>query len=186
MKNNISEREKINTLEWFQKIFATIFEKKELFMKGFSKAREEYPELCFLLQIYSGYFQYLVRWQKSHSRRKRYSAGSKESELPFPPTIPFLPFPPFPPKVPIEKFLEELNKIAVAELKEISERMKECREQVRTCREIMRDFKAAAACVQSYTENLPQSDEEWEEYNGCLENLQIYTSEMEANGCLLS
>ncbi len=180
MKNSTSEREKISALEWFQKTFAIIFEKRELIMKDFSKAREEYPELGFLLQIYSGYFQYLVQWQKAHSRRKRYSTGLEEREIPFPSGLPF-----FPPKIPIDKRLEEINEIAEAELMEISERMKIYRTRVRICGDIVRDFKAAAACVRRYTKTLPQNDEEWNEFSQCLENLQKYASEMEANGCSL-
>ncbi len=49
--------------------------------------------------------------------------------------------------------------------------------------DLKRDYKHALECINQYIDNLPQSDEEWEEFHNWFQDLERYASEAEAMNC---
>ena len=80
-------------------------------------------------------------------------------------------------------FLKELEEWSEALLEAGVRWAAENREEVRTCYEVKRDYQRALECINRYTDNLPQSDEEWDELHDCLQDLERYASDAEAMNC---
>ncbi len=165
--------EKIPAMSWFNTIFKSFNSDKSL-VKDLEKAKKEYPKLMSVFELQSTYTRYLARGYKALTRQF-------QNEIPYPDPINI--FPPIEERRALFEILKaQLDEIAQAELEYISGLEKEL-VRVRTCRDINRDYNRAANCVESFNENKPETEEQWDKFHQCLDDLSKYAIEQEQNNC---
>jgi len=167
------KHEKIPAMSWFNTIFKSFNSDKSL-VKDLENAKKEYPKLMSVFELQSTYTRYLARGYKALTRQF-------QNEIPYPDPINI--FPPIKERRELFEIIKaQLDEIAQAEIEYFAGLEKEL-VLVRTCSDINRSYKIAAKCVAKYIENTPVTDEEWDEFHQCLDNLSNIAIEKEQNNC---
>lgn len=164
-----------STLKMFKHSFKQLKRNEKLLRSQISKAEMDYPLVVLTLTFVSLYGRfierfYLSRFQRAHKDRPIPDGGGENILT-------------WPPEIEAKDIFQQLKEWSDALIEAGAEYERDTRIEVRACPIIRQDYHAAETCVQKYMENLPQSDEEWNEYLNCLENLSLYASEMRSHNC---
>ena len=175
IKVKTQKTESHSTLRVFKHAFEQLRRNEKMLSPQLRKAKLEYPIVVLALDLVSAYGRfteryYLDRFRKTFKDRPL-PDGNGENILIWPPE----------PKA--KDIFQQLEEWSDALIQAGAEYERDTRTEVRACPIIRQDYRGAEACVQRYVENPPQSEEEWDEYLNCLENLSLYASEMRSHNC---
>lgn len=178
--------EKIQMEQWFNDTFANLERDKDAHTGDLENAKKQFPKLMAGYELLEIYARFLYRKSKAMTRGlvswRPIPDGDDNPPFPWPP----FPWPPIKERTPIiegQPIDHELQDWMEANLAEGARRAAEQQEVVRFCSDVERELKAASNCVQRFSARLPQSEEEWDEFNRCISDVKRLASEAEALGC---
>lgn len=162
-------------LQLFKHAFMQLRRNEKLLLSQLNKAESDYPLLVLALSLTSTYGRFIERFYLNRFTRSAIDRpvpnGDVEAILTWPPEIE------------VKDIFQQLEEWSNAMIEAGAEFERDTRTEVRACPIIRQDYSAAEACVERYIENPPQTDEEWNEYLGCLEKLSLHASEMRSHNC---
>lgn len=179
-------KEKIQLEQWFNRTFANLERDKDTLTSDLENAKKQFPKLMAAYQLLEIYSRFLYQKSKAMTRGLVSYTPIPDGgdEHPFP-WLPF-PWPPIRERTPIiegQPIDHELQNWMEANFEAGTQAAIKNRIEVRDCTVVKRERKAATNCIQRFSDRLPQSDEEWDEYRQCISDLERLASETEALGC---
>lgn len=170
-KGNVKEAKSI--FEIFKIYFKQINSKAVI--KQLEKLRKEQSEVVAAYTLTWLYANFLERAYKVASRRelayKPLPDGPDGGLIKWPPDLRY------------KSIQEQLDEWLEATNEFLREQYREVVKPERTCVDIKKDYNTAKACVTKYLNTPPQTEEEWNEYNKCLDDLKKYANQMEEHNC---
>lgn len=175
IKEKTQKTELHSTLRVFKHAFEQLRRNEKILSPQLRKAKSEYPLVVLALDLVSAYGRFTERFYRDRIRKtfkdRPLPGGNGENILTWPPELK------------VKDIFQQLEEWSDALIEAGAEYDWDTRIEVRACPIIRQDYRAAEGCVQRYAENPPQSEEEWDEYLNCLENLSLYASEMRSHNC---
>jgi hypothetical protein len=165
------------TFQMFKHAFEQLKRNEKLLSTQVSKAKSAYPLVVLALNLTTAYGRFTERFYVDRFRKRSVDIpipdGDVENILTWPPELKG------------KDIFQQLEEWSNAMIEAGAEVERDTRTEVRACPIIRQDYNAAKTCVQRYSENPPQSDEEWDEYLDCLDRLSLHASEMRSHNCTL-
>lgn len=175
LKETISKEGLHPTIALFKELFKKIEADSKYLSQQYEKAQAEYPKLMLAYQLGSIYARFLEKsyfYSPQSLPLDRYIFSGKIERVIT-----------WPPEVEGKDIFQQLDEVIAANIEAGAEFERDTRTEVRACPIIRQDYNAAAECVKRYLENPPQTDEEWDEFNECMDKLALYASEMQSHNC---
>ncbi|MFC1633969.1 hypothetical protein ACFL5Z_03945 [Planctomycetota bacterium] len=165
------------TLQMFKHAFEQLKRNEKPLSTQLIKAKSDYPLVVLALNLATAYGRFAEHFYLDRFRQRSVDMplpdGDGENILTWPRELK------------AKDIFQQLEEWSNAMIEAGAEFESDTKTEVRACPIIRQDYNAAKTCVQRYTENPPQSDEEWDEYLNCIERLSLHASEMRSHNCTL-